>query len=149
MSLPGLKGDPPIKTYFPLIDRITSLHATIGALAALWEREISGEGQAIDVSLADTGFTVNEIPLAAYLGDGYITERADSYGGADNPLGGMYETSDGFVIIAAGNDNIFKRLCEAIEKPEWITDERFASRAARAENGEAINSVLSSWYSKR
>jgi len=149
MSLTGLKGDPPIKTYFPLIDRITSLHATIGALAALWEREISGEGQAIDVSLADTGFTVNEIPLAAYLGDGYVTERADSYGGADNPLGGMYETSDGFVIIAAGNDNIFKRLCEAIERPEWITDERFASRASRAENGETINDVLSTWFSER
>ena len=149
MSLTGLKGDPPIKTYFPLIDRITSLHATIGALAALWEREISGEGQAIDVSLADTAFTVNEIPLAAYLGDGYVTERADSYGGADNPLGGMYETSDGFVIIAAGNDNIFKRLCEAIERPEWITDERFASRASRAENGETINDVLSTWFSER
>ncbi|HJO59180.1 MAG TPA: CoA transferase [SAR202 cluster bacterium] len=149
MSLTGLKGDPPTKTYFPLIDRITSLHATVGALAALWEREISGEGQAIDVSLADTGFTVNEIPLTAYLGDGYITERSTSYGGADNPLGGMYETSDGFVIIAAGNNNIWKRMCEAIDKPEWLTDDRFISRASRAENGAAINDVLSIWFSER
>jgi len=145
----GLQGDPPTKTAFPLIDRITSLHATIGALAALWEREISGEGQAIDVSLADTGFTVNEIPIAAYLGEGYVTERPTSYGGAENPLGGMYETSDGFVIIAAGNDNIWKRMCEAVGKPEWLTDERFSSRAARAENGEAINGVLSSWFAER
>ena len=145
----GLKDDPPTKTAFPLIDRITSLHATIGALAALWEREISGEGQAIDVSLADTGFTVNEIPIAAYLGEGYVTERPTSYGGAENPLGGMYETSDGFVIIAAGNDNIWKRMCEAVGKPEWLTDERFSTRAARAENGSAINGVLSSWFAER
>ena len=149
MSLTGLKGDPPIKTYFPLIDRITSLHATIGALAALWEREISGEGQAIDVSLADTGFTVNEIPLTAYLGNGYVTERATSYGGAENPLGGMYETSDGYVIIAAGNNNIFQRMCDAIDKPEWKPDERFLTRTSRAENGEDINSVLSGWFLER
>jgi crotonobetainyl-CoA:carnitine CoA-transferase CaiB-like acyl-CoA transferase len=149
MSLTGLRDDPPTKTYFPLIDRITSLHATIGALAALWEREISGEGQAIDVSLADTGFTVNEIPIAAYLGNGHITERATSYGGAENPLGGMYATSDGFVIIAAGNDNIWKRMCEAVGKEEWLTDERFSSRAARAENGEAINDVLATWFAER
>ena len=145
----GLQGDPPTKTAFPLIDRITSLHATIGALAALWEREISGEGQAIDVSLADTGFTVNEIPITAYLGNGHNPERPTSYGGAENPLGGMYETSDGFVIIAAGNDNIWKRMCEAVGKPEWLTDERFSTRAARAENGSAINGVLSSWFAER
>ena len=145
----GLNDDPPTKTAFPLIDRITSLHATIGALAALWEREISGEGQAIDVSLADTGFTVNEIPITAYLGNGHNPERPTSYGGAENPLGGMYETSDGFVIIAAGNDNIWKRMCEAVGKPEWLTDERFSTRAARAENGSAINGVLSSWFAER
>ena len=145
----GLKDDPPTKTAFPLIDRITSLHATIGALAALWEREISGEGQAIDVSLADTGFPVNEIPITAYLGNGHNPERPTSYGGAENPLGGMYETSDGFVIIAAGNDNIWKRMCEAVGKPEWLTDERFSTRAARAENGSAINGVLSSWFAER
>ena len=57
MSLTGYGDLPPIKTYFPLIDRITALHACIGALAALREREISGEGQALEVCLADTGFT--------------------------------------------------------------------------------------------
>ncbi len=149
MSLTGLRDDPPTKTFFPLIDRITSLHATIGALAALREREISGEGQAIDVSLADTGFTANEIPITAYLGNGHETERPTSYGGAENPLGGMYETSDGHVIIAAGNDNIWERMCEAIEKPEWASDPRFDNRASRAENGDAINQVLSYWFSER
>ena len=68
MSLTGAPDDAPMRTAFPLIDRITSLHATIGALAALRERDISGEGQTIDVCLADTGFTTNEIPISAYLG---------------------------------------------------------------------------------
>ena len=75
MSLTGFPDDPPIRTAFPLIDRITSLHATIGALAALREREISGVGQALDVCLADTGFTTNEIPISAYLGSGYEQDQ--------------------------------------------------------------------------
>ena len=91
MSLTGFPDDPPIRTYFPLIDRITSLHATIGALAALREREISSMGQAIDVCLADTGFTTNEIPISAYLGSGYEQPRE----GNGKGLGGTYQTKDG------------------------------------------------------
>ena len=74
MQMTGFPNGPPIRTFFPLINRITALHAAIGALAALREREISGEGQAIDVSLADTGFTVNEIPITAYPADGTIQQ---------------------------------------------------------------------------
>ena len=55
MSLTGFPDDPPVRTFFPLIDRITALHATIGALAALREREISGQGQALDLCLATQG----------------------------------------------------------------------------------------------
>ena len=84
MSLTGFPGDPPTKTFFPLIDRITALHATIGALAALHERSLSGRGQTIDVSLADSGFTANEIPIAAYLADGTVVEREGNGRGLTN-----------------------------------------------------------------
>ena len=91
MSLTGFPDDPPIMTFFPLIDRITALHATIGALAALRERELSGEGQSLEVSLADTGFTVNEIPISSYLGDGAVQKREGNGSGPSN----MYKTADG------------------------------------------------------
>ena len=66
MTLTGYGDLPPIKTYFPLIDRITALHACIGALAALREREISGEGQGARESVSPTPcFTVIEIPISA------------------------------------------------------------------------------------
>ena len=61
MSLTGFPGTPPTKTYNPVIDRITALHGTIGTLAALRERELSGEGQCIDVCLADTGFSMTRV----------------------------------------------------------------------------------------
>ena len=149
MSLTGFADGPPIKTFFPLIDRITALHATIGALAALREREISGEGQAIDVCLADTGFTVNEIPISAYLGEGIITERPSSESGLGSALGGMYKSVDGWVILAAGNDAMWIRICEALNKPEWLEDSRFETRATRSENHEALEEGLSAWYITR
>ena len=105
MSMTGFPDDPPIKTYFPLIDRITSLHATIGALAAVRERDISGCGQSIEVSLADTGFTVNEIPISAYLGDGIVEEREGNGSGTSN----AYPTSDGWIFITAPSEAMWPR----------------------------------------
>ena len=144
MSLTGEEGMPPVKTFFPLIDRITSLHATIGALAALREREISGEGQTIDVCLADTGYTCNEIPISAYLGSGYEQTRE----GNGRGTGGCYQTKDGWVILAATNENMWVRLSESIGKSEWLTDDRFQTRLDRTKtNAEALESELSEWFS--
>ena len=142
MSLTGEEGMPPIKTFFPLIDRITSLHATIGALAALRERDISGEGQTIDVCLADTGYTCNEIPISAYLGDGYSQKRE----GNGRGTGGCYETTDGWVIIAAANENMWGRLVSTMGKQEWLSDPRFESRQSRSENVLCIESHLKGWF---
>ena len=127
MSMTGFPGDPPIRTYFPLIDRITALHAAIGALAALRERDLSGEGQAIDVCLADTGFTVNEIPISAYLGDGAVQEREGNGRGANN----AYQTTDGWIFLAAASDAMWPRMCQAIGRTDWLEDPRYGTRADR------------------
>jgi crotonobetainyl-CoA:carnitine CoA-transferase CaiB-like acyl-CoA transferase len=145
MSLTGTPGDAPMRTAFPLIDRITSLHATIGALAALRERDISGEGQTIDVCLADTGFTTNEIPISAYLGSGQVVQRE----GNGKGLGGTYQTKDGWIIIAANNDAMWGRMCEAVNKPEWLEDTRFSTRADRQANNDALEDELTEWFSER
>ena len=145
MSLTGSPDGPPVKTFFPLIDRITALHATIGALAALREREISGEGQAIDVCLADTGFTANEIPISAYLGEGKVQEREGNGVGLSN----AYETSDGWVYIAANNDAMWKRVCQAMDRPDWLDDPRFATRAGRREHGPDLEREVADWFSGR
>ncbi len=145
MSLTGFPDDPPIRTFFPLIDRITSLHATIGALAALREREFSGQGQELEVCLADTGYTVNEIPISAYLGDGYEQPRE----GNGRGTGGTYQTRDGWMIIAATNEAMWGRLCEAIEKTEWLEDERFATRELRSQNSDALEAELGEWFAEQ
>ena len=145
MMTNGWPDGPPVRTNFPLIDRITSLHATIGALAALREMEISGEGQAIDVCLADTGISVNEIPISAYLGDGTEFEREGNGAGLTN----AYRTSDGWAYIAATNRAMFERLCDALGRPEWASDGRFATRQDRRANSMELEAELGSWFAAR
>ena len=145
MMTNGWPGGPPVRTHFPLIDRITALHAAIGALAALREREISGEGQTIDVCLADTGFTVNEIPISAHLGDGQGFEREGNGAGLTN----AYRTADGWAFIAATNRAMFERLCGALDRDEWIADPRFATRQDRRENAQVLEAELEGWFGAR
>ena len=146
MSLNGEPNGRPTLVPFPLIDRITALHATIGALAALHERSRSGEGQAIEVCLADTAYTTVEIPVSTYLGTGEETPRSGNrYGSGD-----MYETLDGHVYIASySSNNIFPRFANAIGRPEWATDPRLSSRDGRAEFAHEIEPELARWFASR
>ncbi len=139
MMVTGEEGMPPIRAGVPLIDRTTALHAAIGTLAALREREISGEGQTIDVCLADTGYSYTEIPITAHTGGGELPERGD-IGGA--PPSGAYPCKDGWVLISAGDQHQWPRVCNALGKPEWMEDERFTERHRRTQNASPINAVV-------
>ncbi len=145
MSMTGFPETPPTKTYFPLIDRITALHATIGALAAIRERELSGEGQCIDVCLADTGFTTMEIPITAYLGAGIIPERSGNGRGFSN----TYRTSDGWVHVVAVGANMWPRVCKALDRPEWVDDPRFENRQQIEAHADVIEEEISQWFASR
>ena len=134
----GEEGMPPIRTGVPIIDRITALHAAIGTLSALHEREISGEGQSIDVCLADTGYSMTEIPITAYHGTKVPPQRGDR--GA--PPGGIYPCKEGWVLLSAGDQHHWHRVCNALNKPEWLEDPRFTSRTERAKNRDLVNDAI-------
>lgn len=145
MSLTGFPGNPPTRTYNPVIDRITALHGAIGALAALQERHASGEGQCVDVCLADTGFSMTEIQCAAFLGEGIVPQRTGNGRGLMN----TYETRDGWVLVAAISDNIWPRLCEAVDAPEWVNDARLKTVDDRGRAWEIIEERLRVWFGSR
>jgi crotonobetainyl-CoA:carnitine CoA-transferase CaiB-like acyl-CoA transferase len=134
----GEEGMPPIRAGVPIIDRTTALHAAIGTLAALHERESSGMGQAIDVCLADTGYSYTEIPVTAYHGAGVQPKRGESTA----PPSGTYPCKDGWVLISAGDQHHWHRVCNALGKPEWLEDPRFTTRHERGQNGAAINQAM-------
>ncbi|MBA3030946.1 MAG: CoA transferase [Desulfobacteraceae bacterium] len=144
MSITGYPENPPTRAGASIIDRITALNGTIGILAALREREFSGEGQAIDVCLADSGFSLTEIALANYLETGTVTERTGNFRkGAYN---GAYKAADGWVILVGSSQKVFERMCQVIGKPEWVKDPRFTDRPARETHIEVIREAFITWF---
>jgi crotonobetainyl-CoA:carnitine CoA-transferase CaiB-like acyl-CoA transferase len=130
----GEEGMPPIRAGVPIIDRTTALHAAIGTLAALHEREISGHGQTIDVCLADTGYSYTEIPVSAYHGAGVLPKRDSG--------SNMFPCKDGWVLITAGDQHHWPRMCKALGKPEWQDDPRFSTRHERGKNAATVHAAL-------
>jgi crotonobetainyl-CoA:carnitine CoA-transferase CaiB-like acyl-CoA transferase len=123
-------GGRPLKAGAALVDMISGLYLTSGVLAALLERERSGEGQHVEVSLMDGA-------LSALLnqGSGYLTAGAvPGRMGNRHPSIAPYETfaaRDGQIAVAVGNDAMFVRLCEVLEQPQLAADERFATNEER------------------
>ena len=136
----GSRSMPPIRTGVPIIDRTTALHAAIGTLAALMEREVSGEGQSIDVCLADTGYSYTEIPVTAYHGTKVTEERGVDAGVGGG--GGIFPCKDGWVLVTLPASSPWPRVCDAINKPEWKEDDRFTSRHARAANKDLLAQAI-------
>ena len=135
----GDEGMPPIRAGVPIIDRTTALHSAIGTLGALFERSVSGVGQSIDVCLADSGYSLTEIPITAYHGAGTEPKR----GRADAaPPSGMYPCADGWILISAGDQHHWPRVCSALGKPEWREDPRFTTRRERSKHVAVVNDAM-------
>src|SRR5438034_2432893 len=134
----GEEGMPPIRAGVPIIDRTTALHSAIGTLAALYERNISGEGQSIDVCLADSGYSFTEIPITAYHGAGVEPRR----GRSDAAPSGTYPCKDGWVLISAGDQHHWPRVCSALGKPEWLDDPRFTDRRERSKHAAVVHEAM-------
>ena len=135
----GEEGMPPVRAGVPIIDRTTALHSAIGTLAALQERSISGMGQSIDVCLADSGYSLTEIPITAYHGAG-VEPKRDGSGSA--PPSGMYPCKDGWILIAAGDQHHWPRVCGALAKPEWLEDPRFTTRHERSKHAAVVKQAM-------
>ena len=134
----GEQGMPPIRAGVPIIDRTTALHSAIGTLGALFERSMSGMGQCIDVCLADSGYSLTEIPVTAYHGAGVEPRRGES----SAPPSGMYPCKDGWILIAAGDQHHWPRVCSALGKPEWKEDPRFTTRRERSKHVPVVKQAM-------
>ncbi|MBM3219737.1 MAG: CoA transferase [Candidatus Rokubacteria bacterium] len=121
MTLTGQQEGHPIGTATSLVDRYTSLHATIGTLAALRHRERTGEGQLVDVCLLDSGLTMVEIPTSYYLATG----QEGGEGGRP-----PYRTKDGWVVIAAAGREMARTLMKIVGGPDDDTPLAGSSPAA-------------------
>jgi crotonobetainyl-CoA:carnitine CoA-transferase CaiB-like acyl-CoA transferase len=147
-----MTGDPdrpPARVALATTDYLTAVYAAFGTLMALYERTRSGQGQMIDVALYESAFSQMEEAVTAYERTGVVPMRQGPrlMNTAPNSL---YPTSDAhWVLIAANNDAIFRRLAAVMGHAEWATDPRYATQRARGERVEEMDGLVSAWTRER
>jgi crotonobetainyl-CoA:carnitine CoA-transferase CaiB-like acyl-CoA transferase len=141
ISVTGEPERPGVRVGTSTIDQGTGAWAAIGVLAALLERQRSGEGCVVDVSLYETAIGYLAYHLVGFLADGTVPAGE----GTRFPMVAPYEvlpTRDGALMVAAGNDRIFRSLCAVLGAPELVEDTRFRTNADRVRNRDALAALL-------
>ena len=134
MSVTGEGGDrPPVRVGVSIVDMGSGMWATIGILAALFERTRTGRGGAVATSLYETALAWMTVPLAGYAANGEI-RRPHGSGTAEIAPYQCFPTRGGWLMIAAGNDNLYRRLCATLGRPELGDDARFLTNGDRVVN---------------
>lgn len=141
MSVTGHEGAEPVRTGPSIIDQGAGMWAVIGILAALLRRKETGEGCEVDTSLFETALSWMCMATAAYLASGNVPKRVGSENGGMAPYK-AYQASDGWVVIAAANDNLFRRFSKALDHAEWADDPDMATNSNRVRNRQKVNALV-------
>lgn len=141
MSITGDENSGPQKLGVAITDILTGLYAVIGIQAALIERERSGKGQQIDLSLYDSAVSSLVNIGSSFLMSGEIPKRLGNRHANIAPYE-TFSTKDGEIVIAVGNDRQFKYLCDILKVPHLAEDERFITNAKRVEHCDDLSKKL-------
>jgi len=138
---------PPARANIGLTDCITGLYAAFGAVMAIRHRERTGQGQYVDTALYECAFSFMEQHIPAFEKTGFVVGRMGA-GLNDSYVNNMFASRDGvYVHVQGAQGNGFRRLCEAIGRPELVDDPRFATRLARNRHGPEIDAIVADWMS--
>ncbi|MBB6214410.1 CoA:oxalate CoA-transferase [Anaerosolibacter carboniphilus] len=137
MSITGPKGGKPTRVGPSIGDVTAGLFTAIGVLAALNYRNNTGVGQKVDVAMLDCQVAILENAIARYVVTGEAPKPAGNRHSSITPFE-PFETSDGEIMIAAGNDALFVKMCEVFGTEEWAQDERFKTNPLRTKHVEEL-----------
>ena len=148
MSITGLPGQGPVRVGIPIADLSAGIFCAVGILVALLEREVSGKGQWVESSLLAAQIAMLDFQAARWLIAGEVPKQA----GNDHPTSiptGVFKTRDGHINIASAGDEIFRRLCRALDRPELADDRAYQTGAQRSKNRQALNAAIEAITSER
>ncbi|HEY3577274.1 MAG TPA: CoA transferase [Gaiellaceae bacterium] len=141
MSVTGAADGPPVRVGVSLVDLGTGVWAALGVLAALYERDRTGEGRTLEISLYETALSLLAYQLVGYLGTGFVPGREGSAFAQIAPYQ-VFPTRDGELMIVAGNDKLFAALCSVLGVPELAGDCRFLTNPDRVANRAELLPLL-------
>ncbi|HET9876187.1 MAG TPA: CoA transferase [Mycobacterium sp.] len=141
----GFPGGPPPRLALSLGDSLAGMFAAQGALAALYRRTVTGEGQVVDAALTESCLAIQESTIPDYDVGGVVRGPSGTRLEGIAPSN-IYRTADGsWVVIAANQDTVFGRLCTAMGRPELSGDDRFSTHAARGRNQDELDAIIGDW----
>jgi CoA:oxalate CoA-transferase len=141
MSVTGRLGDPPTKAGTSIGDLTGGLFLLAGISSALYHRERTGRGLKVDVSMLDGQLAILESAVMRRAATGEVPGPMGNRHPSIAPFE-PYETADRLIVIAAGNDALFRRLCAALGRPALASDARFAGNGDRTRNAEGLKAEL-------
>ncbi len=141
MSLTGTPGGPPTRVGSSIGDITAGLFTAIGVNAALYERRQTGLGRKIDVAMLDSQVAILENAIARYQATGEVPGPLGARHPSITPFE-AFSTRDGYVVIAAGNDELFAKLCDTLDRPDLKHDPDFTSNDGRTQNHERLKREL-------
>ena len=147
----GFPGEPPPRMHISLGDSLAGMFAVQGILAALYHRDAlgGGRGQVVDVSLLESSFALLESTVPEYDRLGIVRGPGGTGLKGVAPSNIFKSRDDNWVVIAANADNVFRRLCEAMGRPELADDGRFSTHLARGDHQEEIEGIVAAWAKER
>ncbi|MHA2790126.1 CaiB/BaiF CoA transferase family protein [Corynebacterium sp. S7] len=137
----GQPGAMPLRAGIPIIDISTGMYATAAVLAALFQRTTTGKGQYIDIALLDVAVALNANQGANYLLSNENPKRSGNVHPNCAPYE-VFETADGFIILAIGNDAQFRKFCATTNYPELESDPRFLTNSQRLSGMSELRPIL-------
>ncbi len=141
----GFPGGPPPRLALSLGDSLAGMFAVQGALAALYRRTVTGEGQVVDAALTEACLAIQESTIPDYDAGGVVRGPSGTRLEGIAPSN-IYRSADGsWVVIAANQDTVFRRLCSAMGQPELANDERFVDHGARGRNQDELDNIIAAW----
>ena len=148
MSVTGYADGEPLKVGVSLADYMGGYNGVIAILAALHYRTLSGEGQAIDISMQDSIWSMVFPDRANYFDTHVVPRRIGNKLSSSAPFG-AYDAKDGYVVICTITDPQWQKVLQAIGREDLSGDERFATRENRTKNMDEVDSVVQSWCKER
>lgn len=141
MSITGEPEGKPVRVGVSIGDITAGIFNAVGILSALYQREKTGEGQRVDISMLDCQAAILENPIARYAATGEVPGPVGSRHPSITPYQ-AFETSDDWIVVAVGNNNIWRRFCRALEREDLREDTRFENNHKRSENHQELEKIL-------